>query len=451
MLSPEFQDLISVFQTSFRSYKTFKRASLLVFGSILTFGPRTVCNVLRFLGRCQAKDYSLFHQVLNRSRWSPIKASEALLGLMVKCWSEKVVQQTEGYVVFAMDEHIERRQGGKIRAKGVYRDAVRSTKRKFVKTSGLRWICLCWIGGPCWLKRLWALPFLTVLAPSAGYAKWHKQGKHKKLTDWARQMVYQTHRWLKVYPLVFLGDNAYSAKALLSTTPPGCCWITPLRWDAVLHDLPQITQREGTKRGPRQPKLSQRLDDPNTTWKSVYFEQWYGKTGGKYMELCTGTSLWYSPQQPMVHIRWVIIRDPNGQYESRTLLCTDINIEASTIVKLFQPRWSIEVTFAETRRHLGLETQRQWSDKAIARTTPVILANFSLATLWADQLSSQFELKVRNTAWYDKHHTTFSDVMAFIRRCTYLNISFKSLLDGDLKDKYNEPWRSRPDPFASIA
>ncbi len=161
--------------------------------------------------------------------------------------------------------------------------------------------------------------------------------------------------------------------------------ITRLRLDACLYD--PAPMREAGKRGRRalkgkaQPKLSQRLTDPATQWEKHPLS-WYGGTT-REMEIATGTALWYQSPVPPVAIRWVLIRDPKGQYEPMALLCTDQDVDAAQMVEWFVWRWTVEVTFHEVRDHLGVETQRQWADLAILRTTPALLGLFSLVTIFA--------------------------------------------------------------------
>ena len=118
---------------------------------------------------------------------------------------------------------------------------------------------------------------------------------------------------------------------------------------------------------------------------------------------------------PVVPIRWVIVRDPQQKFKTQALLCTDLNVSAKQIVEWFVQRWQLEVTHREVREHLGVETQRQWSDKAIARTTPALYGLFSLITVLAHRLAQQGKVLTRRSAWYDKPLPTFSDALAAVR------------------------------------
>ena len=118
---------------------------------------------------------------------------------------------------------------------------------------------------------------------------------------------------------------------------------------------------------------------------------------------------------PALPIRWVLVRDPQGEFEPQALLCTDLMVDPVQILEWFVLRWRLEVTWQEARAHLGMETQRQWNARAIARTTPALLGLFSLITLWAGQLAREHALPIRQAVWYGKVQPTFADAIAVVR------------------------------------
>ena len=143
--------------------------------------------------------------------------------------------------------------------------------------------------------------------------------------------------------------------------------------------------------------------------------------------------MWYHSGLPVVPIRWVLIRDPLGEFEPQALLSTDQAAPAQQILEWFVMRWQLEVTFEEARAHLGIETQRQWSDLAIVRTTPALLGLFSLITLFAHQLLQGKDLQARQAAWYQKAVPTFSDTLAFVRHQLWpVSISWMSAAKPDV-------------------
>jgi hypothetical protein len=152
-----------------------------------------------------------------------------------------------------------------------------------------------------------------------------------------------------------------------------------------------------------------------TDWEVVRIDNWYGQ-GPTQVEITSDTAVWYHSGMPAVPIRWILIRDPNGKFETKALLCTDQSADPTQILQWFVRRWRVEVTFQDVRAHLGVETQRQWSDKAIARTTPALMGLFSWVTLLANQSQVNGRLPVRQAAWYTKATPTFSDAIALVRR-----------------------------------
>jgi hypothetical protein len=406
--------LLIPFQPLFRQ-PTWVKAQILFIGAILATGKRTVTAALRVMGLSDESHFSNYHQVLNRAVWSPRRLSEMLLALLMKYLDSDETKP----LIFGIDETIERRWGPKIAKRGIYRDAVRSSKSHFVKTSGLRWISLMWLTEIPWAERIWALPFLTVLAPSERY---HEQAgrRHKKITDWARQMIFQLRRWLPYRTLVVVADYSYAALKFLhscQTMTNPVTIITRLRWDAALYEpAPPPTGKAGRprKKGKRLPTLQAVLDNSQTKWQSVKVRWYDGQT--KLMQITSQTAVWYHSGIPPVPIRWVLIRDPQGEYETIALLSTSLEFDPLQIVNWFVQRWQVEVTFEEVRAHLGVETQRQWSDKAIERTTPILLGLFSWITLAAHLLVERAQLSIRQAAWYVKERPTFSDALSAVRQ-----------------------------------
>jgi hypothetical protein len=316
-----------------------------------------------------------------------------------------------------VDDSIERRWGARIAARGIYRDPVRSSRGHFVKASGLRWLSVMLLAPVPWASCVWGLPFLTVLAPSERYTA--KQGKrHKKLTDWSRQALLQVARWLPGRRLIAVADSSFSVVALLRDLAPHLTVVTRLRLDARLYDPPppRRPRRRGRPpvQGARQPSPAERLRDRRTCWRRVVVDGWYGRRTRR-LDIATGTALW-SHRGARVAIRWVLVRDPSGEKEPQAFLCTDQQAAPVDILRWFVRRWRIETTFEEARRHLGMETQRQWSDLAILRTTPALLALFSLVTLWASQLAVERGPVLECVRWYPKPLPTFSDALALVRR-----------------------------------
>jgi hypothetical protein len=419
-LPPRFAEVILCFAPLFFQ-RSWRHAEMLLIGAILTPGQRTVTSILRITGLGRERRFVNYHRVLNRAAWSGRAAARVLLGLLLDAFVPK------GPVILGLDDTIERRRGKRIGAKGIYRDPVRSSHGHFVKASGLRWLSLMVLVPVPWAERVWALPFLTALAPSERYSREHRK-RHKKLTDWARQLVLQARRWIPKRPLVLVADSSFAALELLAAlVRHGVICVTRLRVDAALYK-PAPPRRPGTigrpqTKGARLPSLAEVLTDTATPWQRVIVPGWYGE-GDRLVEICSGSAVWHHAGLPVVPIRWVLLRDPHGRFDPQALLCTDRAQDPVQIVRWFVQRWQVEVTFREVRDHLGVETQRQWSDQAIARTTPCLLGLFSIVTLLGTRVGHHARLRVSATAWYHKKRPTFSDTLAAVRRHVWCEQGF---------------------------
>lgn len=419
---------------------TFSNALPLLKGAILSLGSRTVAAALRAVGLQHDPHFLNYHRVLSRARWSALKASRILLKSLVRAFAPG-----DEPLVFAVDDMIERRWGPRISARGIYRDPVRSSRGFFVKTSGLRWVSLMFLPHIPWARRVWALPFLSVLAPSERYAATRGR-RHKSVVDWARQMILQLARCLPGRRLVVLMDLSYTGQTLLGAIRSRVTVVAQMRLDSRLHAPPPPRlpgQRGGPRKvGERLPSLKDRLTDPLTQWMAVRVSGWYGQRDVDLL-VATGTALWYYTGRPAVPIRWVLVRDPSGKREARAYLSTDQTMDPLEIVRLYVRRWCVEVTFEEARRHLGVETQRQWSDLAIARTTPCLLGLFSIVALLADRLDRRQLLQVRSAAWYPKTVPTFSDAIAAVRRQLWASGFLSHSRSGAEYDRIPEPLLQR--------
>jgi hypothetical protein len=401
--------------------RTWRHAQVLLVGAMLAPGRRTVTSILRITGLCRERRFVNYHRVLSRAAWNGRAAARVLLGLLLDAFAPA------GPVLLGLDDTIERRRGKRITAKGIYRDPVRSSHGHFVKASGLRWLSLMLLAPISWAGRVWALPFLTTLAPSERYCR-ERGRRHKKLTDWGRQLVLQARRWLPGRRLVVVTDSGFSALEFLAALGRhGVTCVTRLRLDAALY-RPAPLRPPGTigrprTKGERLPTLAEVLASKATRWQRVTVPGWYGE-GERVVEICSDTAVWRHAGLPIVPIRWVLLRDPCRRFDPQALLCTDLSQEPLQIIRWFVQRWQLEVTFREVRDHLGVETQRQWSEKAIARTTPCLLGLFSIVTLLAARLDGRLRLQVCTAAWYHKQRPTFTDTLAAVRRAIWREQGF---------------------------
>ena len=418
-----FSSAIGVFAPVF-SRPVWQHVKVLLTGAVLAPGQRTVTAILRIMGRSAAPDFQTSHRVLNRAVWSPLTASRLLLRLLV------AVFIPHGVVILGLDDTIERRRGEQIKAKGIYRDPVRSSHTHVVKASGLRWLACMVLTPLSWADRVWALPFLTALCPSERFYE-QRGRRHQPLTARAWQLIRLVVRWLPGREIVFVADSSFAALELLDkvATLPRASVITRLRLDAALYDPPP-PRAPGTKgrprlKGKRRPTLEAVLTDEQTQWTTLTVDDWYGE-GPREVEVATDTAVWYHTGKPPVALRWVLIRDPQKCFKPQALLATHREQPCAQILAWFVRRWTREVTGEAARAHLGMETQRQWNDRAIARATPALLSLYSIITLTAQLLIEKGATCVRSTAWYSKPHPTFADAIAWVRQLLWEPLHFST-------------------------
>ena len=415
---------------------SWRRAQALLCGTLLAPANQVLTAALRALGLAAEPGFQSYHRLLNRARWSARAAAGVLLRLLVAAFAPA------GPLVLGLDETVERRRGLKITARAIYRDASRSSRECFQKTSGLRWLSLHLLVPVRWARRVWALPFLTALCPSARYAPYVAKGRrHKSLLERARGLIGQASRWLPGRALIVVADSGYAAIELLAwcqRLPAPVTLITRLRLDAALYE-PAPARATGQKgrprrKGQRLPTLAARLTRTDTVWRRVRV-RWYGGAW-RWLEVASDQAVWYHSGLPPVALRWVLIRDPKGRREPQALLSTNPALEATRIVNAFVRRWAMEVTFQAARAHLGIEGQHQWNDLAVARSTALRLALFSLVALLV-QRRPEWQTSVRQAAWYKKALPTFSDALAQVRRCLWRQMAF--CLSQENTDKRKPP------------
>lgn len=394
------------------SQPSWKKALTLLLGTLICTSKRTVCSALRAMGLSNVAGFSKFHQLLNRARWSSLQAARILFFMLLA-----LIPESSPIVLF-IDETLERRRGKKIKAKGYYRDAVRSSKSQVVKASGLKWLVLALSVRLPFIPRALALPFLTVLEYSKKCDE-QKKRQHKTTLRWASQMIRQVRRWIgKARQLILIGDGGFATGQLaLDCIRYGVILVSRLKMNARLFDLPP--ERTPNKRG-RTPlkggrliNFKQMLSLDNLPWKEIEITGYNGVK--RLVRFISNTCMWGADGSMPIPIRWVLIIDPTGKMDPMPLMCTDSLLTPKQIIELYVDRWSIEVTFEETREHLGVETQRQWSDKAILRSTPILMGLYSLVCLMADRLGQEELLKIEKTAWHQKEHITFSDMLRTVR------------------------------------
>jgi hypothetical protein len=300
-LHNEYTSILALFAIHFTP-RLWQHVQVLITGAILARRQRTVTAILRVMGLSDEKRFVNYHRVLNRAVGSSHALSQTLLKLLIQTFAPS------GTLVIGGDDTLERRRGPHIAAKGIYRDPVRSSHSHLVKASGLRWLTLMLLVPIPFAQRIWALPFLTVLAPSERYDQARGRA-HKTLTDWMRQALLQVRRWLPERTIVFVADSSYAVIDLLWRMSPLANPITMVvrfRLDAALYEPapPRWPGQNGRRRkkGQRLPTLAQVAAAPKTVWQSQVVRYGYGEIK-RHIEITRGTAVGYHSGLPAVPIR----------------------------------------------------------------------------------------------------------------------------------------------------
>lgn len=373
---------------------------LLFIGSTLCLGGKTVCGCLRALGMQGEKAFANYHHLLNRAKIDMLKGVKVLIEMLLPLVGTSII--------LVVDEHLERRRGKKIKAKATYRDPVASSKSRVIRCTGLKWTVLSMLVQFPWSKRHFALPIFCVLRKPEDHPKNLKR-KVRSGTDLICQMLMVIRRWFPKLDITLLGDGDYARVKLCNTCRRlSISLISRMRADARLHDF----VAEGKRKG-RRPKVGKRLDKPKESdWGKMHVN-WYQ---GVIKEVVSSARdcLWLAGKESAVialKAVWVQLRSG----DEVILMSTCLNMDAVSIIEGYVKRWNIEVTFRECRDYLGVETQRQWSDLAIERTTPLLFALYTVITLIGNAIYQEKGIIARSTAWYAKKYLTFSDLLEAVR------------------------------------
>jgi hypothetical protein len=408
--------LLTPFAVAFTA-PTFRHVLVLVSGTILASGRRTVASALRAVGLGEERRFTTYHRVLNRDVWSALVLSRLLLDLLVR-----TLLAPDAPLELVVDGTLVRRRGRKLAWKGRFHDATRSQSGHVVTSDGIHWVCVMLLAPVPWSRRRWALPFLAI--PTCTPAISAKLGKpHRTAPERTEVLVRLIRRWQPDRTIHLVGDSGFAVVRLAHVcNAVRVRLVSRLVLNAQLYDPPRVrpasTPGVKPKKGPRQPKLVDRLDATtvaadHTAWQRQVVA-WSGHRR-RCLDVATGTALWHTDGCDPLPIRWVLVRDPQGRLSPYALFCTEPVVDALAILAAYLLRWNAEVTFEEARVHLGLETQRQWTTRAVGRTTPCLLGLVTVVVLMAHAAHPD-RLPTRQAAWYRKSEATFGDALAATRR-----------------------------------
>jgi hypothetical protein len=409
------QGIRSVFQEWADGFSptVWPRFRVLVFAAIVCVGRHTICRLLRIAGTLADGHWSSYHRVLSKRRWS--------VWLLARILAQHVVDRfvPRGTISISGDDTVTQHPGKKVYGKGRHRDAVRSTHSYTAWKWGHKWVVLAIQVQLPGLSRPWALPVLCALYRTPEDDQ--KRGRrHKTPCDLMRQLLRVLLRWFPRREFVFAGDGGYGTHALARfvSRQPRLTLISKFYKDANLHDPPS-KRKPGTNGRPR--VKGRKRPSPEEVVAKTRSRQrlkvsWYGG-GSRHIAVVTGTSHWYKGGEGLVAVRWVFVEDLTGTHRDEYFFTTAAELTPKRIVEAYTGRWAIEVTFEETREHVGLETTRARCAKTILRSEPCLFGLYTLVALWFSELPAN-ERQEPAVAWTGskKETLTFSDAITLVRR-----------------------------------
>jgi len=390
--------------------QTAQRLQTLTLGAILVVGRRTFTHILAFLAILVQGHFVSYYRAFSRAHWLSWKLGRFLAALVID-----LVPPEDPIFVLA-DTTVTEHRGPKVYGKGKHRDAVRSSHTFTAWRWGHRWVALCVaVQLISVVSRRWALPVLVALyrTESTNEAEGRR---HKTPADLARQLMRLLLGWFPERKFIFVADGEFSSHEMARFARRHrrrLTFVGKFYADAALYELPPPYPGFGRPRvkGTKRPQ-PQEVVAAATPWPTQV--RWYGGERRR-VGLVNGKGYWHKSGHGLVPVRWVYVEDREGTHRPEYFFSTDPDMSVRQIVESYTLRWSIEVTFQEIRAHLGFNTTRHWSPKAVLRVEPWLTGLFSIVTLtWQTHLRRHVP-RTAKQAWYAKEEPTFADALRTVR------------------------------------
>jgi hypothetical protein len=402
--------------------RTAASLAVLLRGAVLGPRARTVTACLLAAWPWVKKDWQAYENVLRRAKINMLALARILFALVLR------LVPAQGAVYLAIDESLVRRWGPRVPAVGMHRDPVQSSHGRNAVSPGHKWVTLSVVVSLPYMQRPVALPILSALYTPPKQPKRNRTEplyrRHRTVAELALLLVQLVARWAPERRFIVVADGAYATHSLAGALRPASPYkalrrtslVSRFYSDGATYAQPQPYSGVGRPRvkgqklpSPKQVARHARADD----WQRAALE-WYGGHN-KVVWLCSRTGLWYRAGEGVKWIRWVVVRHPEGERRDEVFFTTDPAVTPAQIVEAFVRRWSLETTFQEAREHLGLETLRNWSQKAVKRSVPFLLGLYSLIVVWFALHVEEPERFRLERPWYKKPSVTFSDMLSAAR------------------------------------
>ena len=428
--------VLPLFESAFTTATTFARAQLLGVAAILTTGRRTIANLLRTVAGLAQGDPSTYRRVLSLAQWSGLALAALLTRFLIRhFWPQ-------GRIHLVGDDTVTEHPGRKVYGKGRHRDPVRSSHSYTAYRWGHKWVVLAVLVQFPFAARPWALPVLVALYRSPQEDQ--KRGRpHRTPAQLLKLLLRLVLRWFPDRQFLFAGDQNYGSHDMATLAPRSqgrLHLVSKFYPDARLYDPPPPYgghYRPRVKGAKRPTPEEVVLQTPRRRLNVA----WYGG-GRREVEVVSGTGYWYKAGEGLVAVRWVYAHDLTGTHRDEYFSSTDVDMTPQEIIEAYTGRWSIEVTFEETRAYVGLESTRGWCAKTVQRAEPCLLGLYSVVALMYGWLPS-VEQEQGKVDWEGKEEVTFSDAISAVRRWLWTHWVFP-------KAGYAEAFTKLPQAFQQL-
>lgn len=406
-----FESLLQVLMPCFTA-PSFRSFSILMCGWVLNWRRHTVTQTVRAANAVGSKHISSFHRFFSRGRWTTDAVGLELARLVI------ATLVPEGTIRLIVDDTLGRHTGKRIAGASMHRDPLLSTGRRPFFRWGHVWVVVA-IEVELFAKS-WALPVLFRLHRSEKRCKAEKW-PYRKTTEHARELIEMLAKRFSDRCFQVLGDAAYTNSTLIKKRPSNVTLIGRGRLDAALYAPPN--RRRGGQmgrprvKGKRVASPEQRARSKHAPWKKVEIHV-YGKT--VTVRVLVIDALWYVAAGGEL-VRLVVVRGFPGHERDDVFVSTDPKMTAVEIIEAFSRRWSLEVTFHDSKGMLGLEDPQNRTERAVERTAPMALIAHTLVVFWYAQTGHRTRAagQLPTVPWYTKSAPTFSDMLATVRRASW--------------------------------
>jgi hypothetical protein len=379
---------------------------------------RTMTRMILAAGTAADKHYSSYHRLLSAASWSLDAVGLAVFDLVAPYLGD--------VVMLGVDDTLARKRGLKMFGAGMHHDPLLSSRGKAITNWGHSWVMLgVIIELPFRRGHYYCLPLLFRLYLNKKSAARHRR-VYRTRPELAVELLWVLSNHDKNRRFHAVADSAYGGKSVLCHLPKNCDLTSRLPLDARLYDAPP-SRCPGQPGRPR--KRGQRLSSPETLLtercRRVVLDI-YGRTDAVRVADCQARVY----AAPTTTLRVVAVDPLTGGRPRQAFYSTCADASAEEVITWYAMRWSVEVTFHDSKQHLGFEQPQAWSCRAVERTAPLAMLLYSLVVLWFTRQGHR-SWRPLDCPWYpSKAEPSFADMLATLRRLSVRQYVLSLALQG---------------------